>query len=147
MKFQIKDVIVTTPEYGEREFVIVKLKVSSYLGVSTKTKKRYPIKEEQIAAKIGEVADDDPILQLDYYDIQEGQKYARKQVEVDENNKAKWKFLSMLRPNDKIEVLYKKFIRSATFVKINVTKPLLVFRANIDGELVDLSLDSLHIQT
>lgn len=143
MKFQIRDIIQTLPEFGEREFVILAIKDSKYYAVAVKSKKRYSLEEEQISHKTGEIQADDPILQLDYYNASEGKKFALEKAKKDKANEAKWNYLANLKPNDVIEVFYKNFLRPATFIKINFKKPLLIFRVAIEDAVVDLPLAAL----
>lgn len=145
MKYQVRDVVDTLPEFGGRTFAIVRISDGKYLGVALKGKKRYWLEESQIKEKVGFLPDDSPLLLLDdAYDPAMGSHYAEQRAT--DTNDPRWLRLSKLNPGDKVDVIHRKFVHEAAFVQININKPIKVFRAKINGVSHDLTLDSVYIE-
>lgn len=147
MKYQVKDVVRTVAEYGDRLFAIVRLDVGKYYAVALTNKKRYWLEESQIKCKEGAIPDNSPLLLLDdAYDPGEGSYFARQKAMSTIGDPAKrWSILAALNPGDSFDVVVGKFIHTAVFIQVNTTKPTKVFRARVKGKLLDLPLDALYL--
>lgn len=145
-KFQIRDVVNTTDEFGGRTFVLVKITETGYRAVAMKGKKRYNITDAEIAVKVGQVAEDSPLLQEDEFDHEEGERFCLYQARQFPSEAAKWKVLANLKAGDAICVVHRKTVfRDAVFIGINLNKPLYPIRAKIKDLAHDFSLESLLV--
>jgi hypothetical protein len=147
MKYQVKDIVRTVLEYGDRLFAIVRLDVGRYYAVALTNKKRYWLEESQIKCKEGTIPDNSPLLLLDdAYDHADGAYFAQQKALFTANDTAKrWSILAALKPGDKVDVVVNKFIHSAEFMQINTRKPVKVFRARVLGRALDLPLEAVYL--
>lgn len=145
MKYQIRDVVNTLPQYGGRTFAIVRIHDGKYYGVHLKDKKRYWLEESQIHEKVGFIQEGSPLLLLDdAYDVSEGSYYAEQKALASKD--PRWEILAAAKPGDKIDVIHRNFVHEAVFVQINTNKPVKVFRAKINGVAHDLTIDSVYVE-
>jgi hypothetical protein len=135
MKFNLKDIVLTTPEYGSRKLTIVAIDEEFYWG--KEGKKKYKITEEQIQHKVGivESIEEEPPPTTD-----QQQEFCLSKSKVYPTKRDNWLYLSRLRSGDKIKLIHRNSIRVAVFVQINLDKPLRPIRVNLDGRLHDFSL-------
>lgn len=143
MIYQLHDMIITTPEYGNRMFVIKEITKEGYKVISIKDKKRYTLSEKQISHKVGTVKENSPILFEDYFDEEQGRDYCLKQAQLYPEEAKKWMALSKLQNGRDIKILHRKTLfPRAEFIGINITKPLYPIRAKIKDLAHDFRLDS-----
>jgi hypothetical protein len=142
--YQYRDVVVTTAEFGSREFLIIDVTKDGYFGMEMKTRKRYPLKPDQIALKLGYVEEGDPILLLcqDVYDRDAAEAYCHMQARSFPKEAEKWKSLTKIKPGDILYVVHRKTKYAAVFIRVNLDKPLFPIRAKIKGLTHDFRLDS-----
>lgn len=148
LKYNIRDLVSATADFGGRVFLILETTEDGYLALETKNKKRYPLKDNQIATKIGEINQNDPLL-LEHYDDHDAnaaEVYCNLQARTFPEESKKWMFLATLKVRDKISLVHRKTIYTAEFVRINLDKPLYPIRAKIKGLAHDFKLDSLILQ-
>lgn len=146
-RFQVRDVVRTTEEYGHRQFVVVDINHQGYRAVSRKDKRRYNLTEDQIERKLGQVSEDDPILvpEEEAYDSEAGRRYCNLQARNFPSEAPKWHFLAGRNPGDKIRVVHRKTIFEAEFLQINQKRPLYPIRARIKGLVHDFHLEALLV--
>jgi hypothetical protein len=145
-KFQLRDVVNTTEEYGARTFVVVDFTSEGYRVLSLKDRKRYNITEDQIGEKVGQVQEDAAILQDaddEPADPDDQERYCELQARNFPSEAAKWRYLSKRRHGDTIKVVHRKTIFEAVFLRINQKKPLYPIRAKIKGLAHDFHLEAL----
>lgn len=145
LKYQVRDLVVATSEFGGRTFLILELKENGYLALEMRNKKRYPLQDGQIAAKVGEVQFDSPVLleHLDDHDKDAAETYCNLQARSFPEEKEKWMFLAKLKVGSVISLVHRKTIYPAVFIRINLDKPLYPIRAKIKGLAHDFRLDSM----
>jgi hypothetical protein len=141
-KYKVKDVVESLPEFGGRHFAILAIREGKYHVVSVKDKRLYWLEESQIRDKIGSIDDDSPLLEK--YDAEEGAQHAVNKAE--ETKDSRWEMLAIARPGDEIEVIHRNTLYKGIFVQINVTKPVKVFRARINGIAHDMTIDSVYLE-
>jgi hypothetical protein len=147
MNYKALDMVMTTQEFGSREFIIIEVIPQGYRAISTKTHQRYTINDQHIAQKVAEVTADHPLLQQTEYDVEEGRRYCSHQAREFPTEAAKWHYLASLKPGDFISLVHRKTLYSeAEFLSINFRKSVHPIRAKIKGLVYDFSLNSLVMQ-
>jgi hypothetical protein len=148
MKFQVRDIVKASIEFGFRLFAVVRIQDGKYYAVDMKNKKRYWLEESQLDNKTGTIPESSPLLLLDEaYDASAGSKYAEERAMISTGNEQKrWMILAMLKPGDNIEVVVNNTIHTAVFVQLNLTKPVRVLRAKVQGRLLDLPLEVVYAE-
>lgn len=146
-KYQIRDLVNTTDEFGARTFALVSITDIGYRAVAIKNKKRYNLTDNQIACKIGTIPEDSLLLVEYEYDTQDGEKYCLQQAREFPMEVAKWIVLSKLKPGDKIQLVHRRIIfQNAEFLAVNFTKPLFPIRAKIKGLTHDFRLEAMILE-
>jgi hypothetical protein len=145
MKFEPRDIVVTTATFGSHTFVILELEENAYWAIRPDSKKKYRVKDSQIESRIGQVAENDPIL-VEESNWETGSDHAAAMARMfptDDPQKRLWKLLSELRPGDHIAVIHRKGIYEAEFIRVNVRRPKQVFSAKIMGRQHSFAIHSL----
>ena len=146
-KFQIRDVVNTTDEFGARTFVLISFTETGYRAVALKDRKRYNLTDDQIAVRVGRVDEESPLLVQDDYVASAGQTYCLQQAREFPNEAKRWRFLANLKPGDSLCLVHRKtIVRDAEFIGINSTKPLYPVRARIKGLAHDFRLDAMLLE-
>lgn len=146
-RYQVRDLVNTTDEFGARTFALVSITETGYRAVAIKDKKRYNLTDEQIACKIGTIPEDSPLLIEDEYDAQQGEGYCLRQAREFPAEAVKWRFLANLKPGSKVCLVHRRTIfRDAVFLAVNFTKPLYPIRAKIKGLACDFRLDAMLLE-
>lgn len=143
MSYQVGDIVTTTDDFGGRTFIILKVENEKYLAFEMHTKKRYPLQDIQIEAKTGECDSQFLIEHLDEHNSEKAEAYCNEQARIFPDDKQKWLFLAKLPVESHIQLVHRKVIYSAVFVRVNLDKPKYPIRAKIKGLTRDFSLNSL----
>lgn len=145
LKYQVRDLVNATSEFGGRTFLILEAKENGYLALEMRSRKRYPLQDEQIECKVGEVQPGSPVLSehLDDHDEDASEAYCNHQARSFPEDKEKWLFLATLKVGSQISLVHRKTIYPAVFVRINLDKPLYPIRAKIKGLAHDFRLDAM----
>jgi len=145
LKYQVRDLVNVTIDFGGRTFLILEVNENSYFALEMRSKKRYPLLEGQIEKKVGEVQPGNPLLSehLDQHDEDAAEVYCNLQARTFPEDKEKWLFLAKLKAESSISLVHRKTIYPATFVRINIDKPLYPIRAKIKGLTYDFRLSAL----
>jgi ribosomal protein S17 len=138
MNFNLKDIVLTTHEYGNRKLTIVAIEEGFYWA--KEGTKKYKITDEQIQHKVGVVTS---IEEEQPPSIEQQERFCLSRSKVYAPEKDSWLYLSRLRSGDKIKLIHRNCIHVAVFVQINLEKPLRPIRVNLAGRLHDFSLRSL----
>lgn len=138
MNYNLKDIVLTTAEYGSRKLTIVAIEEGFYWA--KEGKKKYKITDEQIQHKVGVV---DSVEEQPPPSIQQQQDYCLSRSKRHPDESKAWAYLSSLRAGDTINLIHRNFVREAEFVQINLDKPLRPIRVIFDGKLYDFPLRSL----
>jgi len=106
MKFNLKDIVLTTPEYGNRKLTIVAIDEDFYWG--KEGKKKYKITDEQIEQKVGvvESIEEEPPLSTE-----QQQRFCLSKSKIYPTEKDSWLYLSRLRSGDKIKLIHRMELR------------------------------------
>lgn len=139
MKYNLRDIVQTMPEFGSRQFIIVGFEDDVYWGKQLGADKKYKITLDQIEKKIG--VDSGPEEQLSTFEEQV--EFCETNVNRFPDEKEKWLFLSMCGPGEKIKLIHKNHIHTAELIQINLNKPLRPIRAKLQGRIYDFALVSL----
>lgn len=111
-----------------------------------KSKKRYPLLEDQILEKVGQVDSESPAMTnyLDEHDPVAAEVFCNEQAKgakIDEVGR--WLTLAKLKPGDRLRLVHRKLVFPAIFIKVNTDKPVFPLRAKIKGLTYDFRLDSM----
>ena len=139
MKYSLRDIVHTTPEFGNRQFIIVGFEDNIYWGKLLGEDKKYKITEDQIESKIGV----DFRLEEQLPNLKEQIEFCIENYSRFKNEKEKWEYLSLCRFGVKIKLIHRNHIHDAEFIQINVNKPIRPIRAKLQGRIYDFSLASL----
>jgi hypothetical protein len=153
MKYDIRDVVITSDVFGGHEYVILEITNEDppeYRAINKKNKKTYVIAEVQIADKIGTVKEDskwvkDPDV---FYDVSAGKEYAEAMANKMENegDRQRWLALSSLNPGDHIKVVHRRNLMRVKFRRINLHKPRYAFVGEWSGKTLNFPLDAIFLQ-
>lgn len=145
LKYQVRDIVTTTSDFGGRTFVILEVGEKGYLALEMRTKKRYPLQDAHIALKVGEADHNSPLLMehLDEHDSDAAEIYCNEQARSFPDDKQKWLFLAKLPVGSRIQLVHRKMIYPAVFVRVNLDKPTYPIRAKIKELAHDFRLDAL----
>lgn len=146
LKYAPQDIVSVKPEFGNRTFLILEVRERDYYAMEMKSKKRYPLLEDQIAVKTGQVESGTPAMTdyLDEHDPVASEVFCNEQAKgakIDEV--ARWLTLAKLKPGDKLKLVHRKLVFPAIFIKVNTDKPVFPLRAKIKGLTHDFRLDSM----
>jgi len=145
LKYQVRDLVNVTQEFGCRTFLILEIREDGYLALEMRNKKRYPLLDDQIEVKVGEVEENAPILYMhtDKHDSSAAESYCNEQARGSKTESARWLFLAKLKPGTTLRLIHRKFIHQAVFVRLNLDRPQYPIRAKIKGLAHDFRLDAL----
>lgn len=137
MNYNLKDIVVTTAEYGSRELTIVAIEEGFYWA--KQGKKKYKITDEQIQHKVGVISS----IEEELPTAQQQHNFCLSRSKRYPDEKKAWLYLATLKAGDTIKLIHRNFIRDAEFVQVNLDKPLRPIRVNLEGKVYDFSLRSL----
>lgn len=136
MKYQKNDIVQTKDSFGANEFVVLEVGQGWYL--CKKNNKKYKIREDQIADKVGETL---PVVkkQIDQEDfcVEQGKKFPQE--------KDKWEFLACCEPGQKLKLIHRNYLCDAEFIAVNFSKPIRPIRAKMLGKVYDFAFNSLDL--
>lgn len=138
MRFNIKDIVLTTPEYGGRKLIIVAIDGDYYWAKEGKNK--YKITDSQIQCSVGVV---ESIREEPNPTPDQQREFCLSKSKTYPAEREIWLYLSKLRTGDQINLIHRNSMKMAFFSQINLDKPLRPIRAILDGKLFDFSLRSL----
>lgn len=143
-KYKIRDIVVTTYEYGNKELIITDIVGDFYKVRSVGNKKNYTISEYQIEKVIGESTVDDSLCKSEMLNTERMRVFCAEQARLYPQESSKWKFLANLNEGDSICLVHRNFrFENAIFCGINPTKPIYPIRAKIKDRLHDFKLASM----
>ena len=146
-KYQHRDLVNTTDEFGGRTFVISSVAEHGYCAIAIDNKKKYNLRDFQISSKIGVLPDNSDLLVEVEYDHETGRQYCIQQSREFPAESVKWLALANLKKNDKLCLVHRRNIfHDAVFVSINFKKPLYPIRAIIKGLTFDFRLDAMILE-
>ena len=145
-RFKVRDIVITTDEFGARTFILIAVTETGYRAIAKKDKKRYNLTDKQIAFCSGQVPEDSPFLLDDIYDPKEGRRYCLHQARLFPAEAKKWQILANISSGSEILITHQKTIFRAAFVTINFNKPLYPIRAKIKGVTHDFKLESMLLK-
>lgn len=139
MNYRLRDIVLTTPEFGSRKFIIVGIEENFYWGKQINAGKKYKINADQIEKKIGVAAGPEE----QYPTFEEQISFCIANSLRFKEEKDKWEFLSLCGPGEKIKLIHQNHIHDAELMQINLNKPLRPIRAKLNGRVYDFALVSL----
>lgn len=141
--YKLRDVVVTTHEYGKRKLVITEIVGNLYRATCVSTKKNYMVADEQIENVIDEVTNDF-LSTTELINSESIKSFCLDQARLFPDEASKWNFLSTLNCGDSICLVHRNIrFEGAVFCGINPRKPIYPVRAKIKGRLHDFRLTAL----
>ena len=152
MKYDIRDIVITSDVFGGHEYVILEITNEhppEYRAINKKTKKTYSISEVQIFEKIGTVKTNSKLIENPnfFYDVTEGKEHAEAMASKTKNeDRQRWLALAKLNPGDHIQVVHRRNLIRVKFCRINLQKTRFVFAGEWSDKTWNFPLDSIFLR-